>query len=71
MWKEEEEGNQAVSANRYDEARTTGAQVLAVGCPFCARMMNDANTNAGSPMAVKDVAEVVAAAIVETEAGRK
>jgi Fe-S oxidoreductase len=37
--------------------------MLAVGCPFCARMLNDANNGAGAPLKVKDVAEVVAAAI--------
>ncbi len=67
MWKEEEKGSQAVSANRYAEARATGAEILAVGCPFCARMLSDANTAAGQPMAIKDVAEVVAAAICERE----
>ena len=63
MWKEEEHGTQAVNANRYLEAKATGAKTLAVGCPFCARMLNDANNAAGAPMQVKDVAEVVAAAI--------
>jgi Fe-S oxidoreductase len=63
MWKEEEAGSAAVNATRFAEAQATGAAVLAVGCPFCARMMNDANTNAGGPMAVRDIAEVVAAAI--------
>ncbi len=63
MWKEEEPGTQAVNANRYAEAQATGANTVAVGCPFCARMLNDANSDAGSPMQVKDVAEVVAAAL--------
>jgi Fe-S oxidoreductase len=63
MWKEEEKGVQAVNANRYAEAKATGADTLAVGCPFCARMLNDANTQAGAPMKVKDVAEIVAEAI--------
>ena len=63
MWKEEEHGTQGVNANRYAEAQATGAKTLAVGCPFCARMLNDANNAAGSPMAVKDVAQVVAEAI--------
>jgi Fe-S oxidoreductase len=63
MWKEEEPGSAAVNGTRYAEARATGAEVLAAGCPFCVRMMNDANTNAGEPMAVKDVAQVIAAAI--------
>ena len=59
VWKEEEEGDQAVSDHRFEEAKNTGAETLAVGCPFCARMMNDANTRAGNPMLVKDVAEIV------------
>ncbi|RME97382.1 MAG: (Fe-S)-binding protein, partial [Chloroflexi bacterium] len=65
MWKEEEHGSAAVNQTRYAEAQATGAGVLAVGCPFCARMMNDANTNAGSPMVVRDVAQVVAEAIAK------
>jgi Fe-S oxidoreductase len=59
VWKEEEEGDQAVSDHRFEEAKNTGAETLAVGCPFCARMMNDANSRAGNPMLVKDVAEIV------------
>jgi len=63
MWKEEEPGKQAVSVNRFDEARDTGAQTLATGCPFCARMLVDANTEAGDVMAVKDVAQILVEAI--------
>ncbi|MCG3212341.1 MAG: putative iron-sulfur-binding oxidoreductase FadF [Anaerolineae bacterium] len=65
MWKEEEHGTASVSETRFAEARATGAEVLAVGCPFCARMLTDANTNAGSPLVVRDVAQVVAAALAE------
>ncbi len=60
VWKEEEEGRESVSDNRFREARDTGADTLAVGCPFCARMMNDANKRAGEPMRVRDIAEIVA-----------
>jgi Fe-S oxidoreductase len=63
MWKEEEHGTEAVNTNRYAEAQATGAKTLAIGCPFCARMLNDANAAAGEPMAVKDVAQVVAEVI--------
>ena len=63
VWKEEEKGSQSVTANRYAQAKATGAGTLAVGCPFCARMLSDANTQAGGAMAVKDVAEIVAEAI--------
>ena len=58
-WKEEEHGSEAVNINRFAEAKATGAETLAVGCPFCATMMNDANAEAGQPMKVKDVAQVV------------
>jgi len=59
MWKEEEHGTQSVSMNRFQEAQATGAATLAVGCPFCGTMMHDANREEGSPMQVKDVAELV------------
>lgn len=59
MWKEEEEGQQRVNANRFDEAAATGAEVLAVGCPFCMVMLNDAGKEAGSQVQVLDVAEIV------------
>lgn len=58
-WKEEEHGHTAVNVARFAEAETTGAQTLAVGCPFCATMMKDANREKGEPMQVKDVAEIV------------
>ena len=63
MWKEEEHGSEAVNLNRFAEAQKTGATTLAVGCPFCATMMHDANREHGSPMAVKDVAELVVEAM--------
>ena len=63
MWKEEEHGTAAVNATRFAEARRTGAKTLAVGCPFCAQMMHDANRESGEPMQVKDVAELVAEAM--------
>ncbi len=65
MWKEEEHGTAAVNMVRFREAQRTGADTLVVGCPFCATMMNDANRESGSPMQVKDVAEVVAGALVQ------
>ncbi len=62
-WKEEEHGAQAVNAARFKEAQATGADVLAVGCPFCMTMLTDAAKDADSQMQVKDVAELVAEAI--------
>jgi Fe-S oxidoreductase len=59
MWKEEEPGNMRVSEARYKEAKETGANTLAVGCPFCMTMLNDASKADGGAMQVKDVAELV------------
>ena len=66
VWKEEEHGAKPVNSTRFAQAQATGAKTLAIGCPFCARMLNDANAEAGNPMIVKDVAQVVAAAIETT-----
>jgi Fe-S oxidoreductase len=60
MWKEEEEGSGRVNATRFQEALATGAETLAVGCPFCMVMLNDAKKDANAAIEVLDVAEVVA-----------
>lgn len=60
MWKEEEEGNERVNANRFREAQKTGSDILAVGCPFCMIMLNDASKDVNSEMKVLDMAEIVA-----------
>ena len=57
FWKEEENGKERVSADRIREAEATGADTLAVGCPFCMMMLSDASQNG---MQVRDVAEIVA-----------
>ena len=63
MWKEEERGDQAVNATRFAEAQATGADKLAVGCPFCMVMLNDAAKDTSSEKEVLDIAELVAAQI--------
>ena len=65
MWKEEEHGTERVNNTRYAEVRASGAKTLAVGCPFCMVMLSDAARATGDPVPVRDVAEVVAAAIRE------
>lgn len=62
-WKEEEHGTATVNSTRFAEAQATGAQTLAIGCPFCATMMKDANREKGEPLQVKDVAELVVEAM--------
>jgi Fe-S oxidoreductase len=68
MWKEEQPGSERVSANRFREAQISGADTLAVGCPFCMVMLNDAKEDAGSEMQVLDVAEIVLEALDRTGA---
>ena len=60
MWKEEEHGNEKVNHARFSEAKATGAEMLAVGCPFCMTMLNDASNTDGGRIPVKDIAEIVA-----------
>ncbi len=60
MWKEEEPGTARVNVTRFDEAKSTGAETVAVGCPFCLTMMTDASKADGGTVQVKDVAEIVA-----------
>jgi Fe-S oxidoreductase len=65
FWKEEEHGAKAVNVERYLEAKNTGAEVVAVGCPFCMQMFTTAQSSvAGGPI-VKDVVELVAERIGE------
>ena len=60
MWKEEEAGTERVSEDRLAEARATGADTLAVGCPFCLIMLNSSQEGE-SALDIRDVAEMVAA----------
>ncbi|MFN8412824.1 MAG: heterodisulfide reductase-related iron-sulfur binding cluster [Anaerolineales bacterium] len=60
MWKEEEQGSARVNVTRFAEAKETGADTVAVGCPFCMSMMTDASKADGGTIQVKDVAEIVA-----------
>jgi len=60
FWKEEEEGEKAVNIVRYEEAKDTGADVVAVGCPFCMQMFESAQAEVTDGPVVKDVAELIA-----------
>ncbi len=60
MWKEEEHGSENVNRVRFAEAKATGVETLAVGCPFCLTMLSDASKADGGSIQVKDVAELVA-----------
>lgn len=60
FWKEEEHGAAAVNVTRFEEAKATGAEVLAVGCPFCMQMFETAKASAGGAIEIKDVVELIA-----------
>ena len=57
MWMEER-GTQ-INDNRVAEAIATGADTLAVACPFCTVMLDDGVQGAGSRMRVADVATLL------------
>ena len=58
MWMEEKIGTR-INLNRVDEAIGTGAQELAVACPFCRVMTTDGMSSRESSMEVLDVAQVL------------
>ena len=60
MWKEEEEGASRVSEERVRQAQATGADTVALGCPFCMVMLTDAAKSTAPELNLMDVAEIVA-----------
>jgi Fe-S oxidoreductase len=57
MWMEERAG--AINENRVREAAETGAQTLAVACPFCTVMLDDGVQSVGADLRVADVATLL------------
>lgn len=41
MWKEDEPGRKRINIERTEEALETGADIIAVNCPYCMTMMTD------------------------------
>lgn len=60
MWKEEEQGKQAVRQNRIDEAKRQKVDKVCTGCPFCMTMLSDAVNELDSEILIKDIAQVIA-----------
>ncbi|MBV8258592.1 MAG: 4Fe-4S dicluster domain-containing protein, partial [Actinobacteria bacterium] len=58
MWMEER--GRPINAERAREAAATGADTLAVACPFCTVMLDDGVRETGSRMRVADVATLLA-----------
>ncbi len=57
MWMEERA--KPINENRVREAVDTGAQTLAVACPFCTVMLDDGVQGAGAELRVADVATLL------------
>ena len=58
MWMEEKIGSR-INLNRVDEAIATGAQEVAVACPFCRVMVSDGMVARDSAVEVLDVAQIM------------
>ena len=61
MWMEET--GKPINAERVREAIDTGAETLAVACPFCTVMLDDGVRETGEGMRVADVATLLADSI--------
>jgi Fe-S oxidoreductase len=61
MFKEAENGNKEVNVERVDEALQTGAEIIAVNCPFCMTMMRDGTKHfeKENEVQVLDIAELI------------
>lgn len=60
-----------VGRSRVDEALATGAETVAVSCPFCLIMMRDGVADKAPDKEVRDVAEILAAALGYQESPRE
>jgi len=55
----EEDADKRVNEIRAREASETGAECIAVGCPFCMTMMSDGLKTIGDEKPVKDISEIL------------
>ncbi len=62
MWMEEKRGR-PINQERAREAAATGAETLAVACPFCTVMLDDGIRETGAKMQVIDLATLLAEAV--------
>jgi Fe-S oxidoreductase len=74
MWMEEKLGTR-INMNRTEEALATGAERIAIGCPFCRVMISDGLTQKqsegqGEQVEVVDVAQMLLAAVRRGDGGQ-
>jgi Fe-S oxidoreductase len=67
MWMEESRGR-AINQERVREAVATGAQTLAVACPFCTVMLDDGVRETGAKLKVVDLATLLSEAVERRKA---
>jgi Fe-S oxidoreductase len=65
MWMEER--GRPINEERVREAAGTGADTLAVACPYCTVMLDDGVQGAGEQLRVVDVATLLAESIPQSE----
>ena len=69
MWMEERAG--LINEERAREAAETGADTLAVACPFCTVMLDDGVKANGDEMRVADVSTLLAESLDEPRSARQ
>ncbi|MEA2579577.1 MAG: hypothetical protein QOE83_469 [Actinomycetota bacterium] len=62
MWMEEKIGKR-INVERMDEAASTGADTVAVACPYCVIMLDDGAKARGDGTNVLDIAQIVRASL--------
>jgi Fe-S oxidoreductase len=67
MWMEESRGT-PINQERVREAEATGAQTLAVACPFCTVMLDDGVRETGAKLQVIDLATLLSEAVERRKA---
>jgi Fe-S oxidoreductase len=69
MWMEEKRGR-PINQERVREAEATGAETLAVACPFCTVMLDDGVRETGAKLQVFDLATLLHEAVERGRNGR-
>jgi Fe-S oxidoreductase len=67
MFKEAEHGNKEVNVERTEDVLETGADIVAVNCPFCSTMLKDGTKHFDKEdqIEVLDIAEMVQQSMVK------
>jgi len=68
MWMEEKRGR-PINQERVREAAATGAETLAVACPFCTVMLDDGVRETGAKLQVFDLATLLHEAVERKKSG--